>query len=169
MVSWGFVSSTSVSSIWISSSYEDLFRLGKYKKKKKSFLDWPMIVGLSTPQWLLPLHSFLEMAGRVVLTVQRMHETFLETRKVGKRDVNHFVYPLQVIGVLANGRHSNIRSTDISYTHSKCKHNVPNNINCYSWGNVLLGQDSAQSFTEPLPALRWGYIFAGKVSRRWCL
>ena len=90
MMRLGFISSTCVSIILISSSYEDLFRLRKYKKK--SCVDLihdccPLYTPIASS-----LHSFL---GELY---QGCKKSFLETRRVSKRGVNHLSLPCRSSG-----------------------------------------------------------------------
>ena len=60
--------------------------------KREAVLTRYMIAALSTPQWLVPLHSFL---GELY---QGCTKSFLETRKVSKRGVNHLSLPCRSSG-----------------------------------------------------------------------
>ena len=60
--------------------------------KRQAVLTRYMISALATPQWLVPLHSFLGELCKGCI------KSFLETRKVSKRGVSHLPLPCRSSG-----------------------------------------------------------------------
>ena len=121
---WGWGSSLPPESASSESPHHMKICPGWENTKREALLTRYMTAALSTPRWLVPLHSLL---GQLC---KGCTKSFLEAGTVRKKGVNHLSLPCRSPGSWYTEGTQMFILWNSATQHSKCKRNVPRTYGC---------------------------------------